>query len=355
MLSSLEIQNFKGIKTGKMSDLAQVNVLVGRNNSGKSTILDALLLMRCAFARNDYLNRDGMEQIVTRRIERRNQSSFQSVSYDEMYHMMNTQSRISIRARFADDSMVSQEWDAVHQRTNLTYETSDGGGEHRDFDAGGSVENFRRSPWSNMAKQIGDDNAKYLALGHVLDPSTLRNPFLEKIWGRLFGDRRDRTVRDMVNEIYGLDIEVFNQADFGSYNRITAGLPERSVAVDWLGDGLRYALNILALGMLLEGTILMIEEVETHQHPESLKKLTQTLFELAKKQNLQLFLTTHSWELMTYALEASEEKGVGLAFHHVRLNDKGEFDARAIPQPDAKLLMDIGHDIRYQDKYIGAR
>ena len=98
----------------------------------------------------------------------------------------------------------------------------------------------------------------------------------------------------------------------------------------------------------------MVEELETHQHPDSLKKLTQTLFELAKRQNLQLFLTTHSWELMTYALEAAEEKGIGLAFHHVRLSEDGLFDSRAIAQPDAKLLMDMGHDIRRQDKYLKA-
>ena len=48
MLRSLEIQNFKGIKQGKLEDLAQVNILVGRNNSGKSTILDALVMMRSA-------------------------------------------------------------------------------------------------------------------------------------------------------------------------------------------------------------------------------------------------------------------------------------------------------------------
>ena len=45
---------------------------------------------------------------------------------------------------------------------------------------------------------------------------------------------------------------------------------------------------------------------------------------------------------------------MGLTIHHVRLSEDGTFDARAIPRPDAKVLMDIGHDIRMQDKYIGA-
>ena len=70
MLRSLEIQNFKGIKQAKIDELAQVNILVGRNNSGKSTLLDVLLLMRCPWVRIDYLNVDGFQQIHERRVRR---------------------------------------------------------------------------------------------------------------------------------------------------------------------------------------------------------------------------------------------------------------------------------------------
>ena len=212
------------------------------------------------------------------------------------------------------------------------------------------------SAWDALVGAYGKENADALGATHLLDSNTLKAPVLEHIWERLLmPDRRDLTLKDMANEICTLNIDSFNLMPFVGYNRLVAGLPEHGVAVDWLGDGLRYALNILALGLLLDGTILMVEELESHQHPESLKLLTQTLFELAKKQGLQLFLTTHSWELMSYALEAAEEKDVSLTMHHVRLNDKGIFDARHIPQPDAKVLTDIGHDIRLQDKYIGAR
>ena len=65
MLSSLQIENFKGIKSGTISNLSQVNVLVGRNNSGKSTVLDALLLMRCAFADRRLPGTVGLNRCVT--------------------------------------------------------------------------------------------------------------------------------------------------------------------------------------------------------------------------------------------------------------------------------------------------
>ena len=104
MLSSLEIKNFKGIREGKISGLAQVNVLVGRNNSGKSTVLDALLLMRCAFATKDYLGQDGLEQVSERKISRKRDNR-------ELAYLLTTQEPIAIRAGLSNmRGDISQEW-----------------------------------------------------------------------------------------------------------------------------------------------------------------------------------------------------------------------------------------------------
>ncbi len=360
MLSSLEIKNFKGIKEGTIPNLAQVNVLVGRNNSGKSTVLDALLLMRCAFAAIDFLERDGVDQTIERKVSRAKVSG-----YPELHFKMAHQERIQLGCTFNSGEELTQDWQArpgAVPELNVTskgttkefFSVPNRTPERRRID---DLENS--ALWSRLALHpngIGQENYKLLAKIHLLDPTSLRSPMLEELWEKLTLDERlDLELRDWINTIYQLNIDGFNLMPFGGHPRLVAGLPLGSRAVDWMGDGLRYALNILALGMLLEGTILMVEELETHQHPESLKKLTQTLFELAKRQNLQLFLTTHSWELMTYALEAAEEKDVDLTMHHVRLSEKGEFDSRAIPSPDAKLLADIGHDIRFTDKYIKAQ
>ena len=353
MLTSLHIENFKGIKSGSISDLAQVNVLVGRNNSGKSTILDALLLMRCAFARQDHLGNDGLFQTVRRRVARVDPKL--SPSLRELHYMLRVDPPVLVAA-FVGGAQLSQSWEPEQQRGLLTIGVDDPRQEER---------RFHSSPQLHVDRpQIGNDPVEtvlgealtqqigHIFSAHLLDPTVIRTPLLETFWGKLLLDRRDAKVRDMVNTLYRLEIETFSQTKFGQYDRLVALMPKHSVAVDWLGDGLRYALNILSLGVLLEGTILMVEELETHQHPESLKLLVQTLFELAKRQNLQLFLTTHSWELMTYALDAAEEKEISLRMVHTRLKPDGTFDGRSVDKPDAKMLMDIGHDIRVHEKYM---
>ena len=45
MIKELSLKNFRGINTGKLEDFAQFNILIGPNNSGKTTILEALYLL----------------------------------------------------------------------------------------------------------------------------------------------------------------------------------------------------------------------------------------------------------------------------------------------------------------------
>lgn len=42
MLNSLEIKNFRALEDLKVARLGRVNIIVGKNNSGKSSILEAL-------------------------------------------------------------------------------------------------------------------------------------------------------------------------------------------------------------------------------------------------------------------------------------------------------------------------
>ena len=42
MFSSIKIENFRGIKKIKVEDLKQFNLFVGKNNCGKTTLLESI-------------------------------------------------------------------------------------------------------------------------------------------------------------------------------------------------------------------------------------------------------------------------------------------------------------------------
>ena len=358
VLKSLEIQNFKGIKQGKLDDLAQVNILVGRNNSGKSTILDALILLRSAVIGVDYLDARGVDQIIKRRAE----PNRGQLDYDELWFGRNTTVPFVLLADLDTDESLREEWRSHGsgnrpESFNVIMSTAKDSSPHKWTNRGdtGMAKAYQNStPWRDITERFGENSATYLALVHLLDPGDIHRGVADRIWPDLINDRRDVQVTRMLNDIYDTNIDFVSFMPFPREPRLVAALPHIGIAVDWLGDGLRYALNILALGVLLRGSALLIEELETHQHPESLRKLTQTLFELAKQQDLQLFLTTHSMELITYALEAAEEKEIDLKLHHLRLDPRGTLTSTPFTRPNAELMLDIGHDPRLHYKYIGA-
>lgn len=45
MIQSLELKNYRGFQDYRLADLARVNLLVGRNNSGKTSVLQAIALL----------------------------------------------------------------------------------------------------------------------------------------------------------------------------------------------------------------------------------------------------------------------------------------------------------------------
>lgn len=76
MLNSLEIKNFRILEDFKVSKLGRVNLIVGKNNSGKSSVLEAL----CIYAGNAH--RELLEQIATGHDEKYPQRKTEQIESD---------------------------------------------------------------------------------------------------------------------------------------------------------------------------------------------------------------------------------------------------------------------------------
>lgn len=324
LIKELTIANFRGIREGKLSDLVQVNILVGRNNTGKSTVLEALALMAYGAGRSlpgpkpqrDLLGRLMPRYLFVHRVKRT------SLYKEELHFGFMDGNRIEILAVFEDGDIVKLSDYSVFSTPK----------------ARGGVE----------------ENRKQLARAVLVDAS-LAGEFgtIEAtLWQRIKADRRDRELKEVVAEAYHMEIDNFSFIPFDGSYKLAIETRERSIPVDVVGDGLRHALAVLSVAVLASNSALMIEEMETHQHPESLQKLLVALFKMAKRNSTQLFMSTHSLELISYALEAAEKESLELKVYHCTLSQDGVLTARGIPAPDAKLLTDMGHDLRMQHKFV---
>jgi hypothetical protein len=110
---------------------------------------------------------------------------------------------------------------------------------------------------------------------------------------------------DALKKIYSESMqnwELFNYFDTrsGSENRTAFMYPTGPIYIDNLGDGEKFGFSALALAHNRQDTAILWEEIETHQHPSSLRNLIEQLVGIAISNNLQLFISTHSPDALRY-------------------------------------------------------
>ena len=84
-----------------------------------------------------------------------------------------------------------------------------------------------------------------------------------------------------------------------------------TIPISVQGDGFKALLNTIRYLVKAKDGILLIEEPENHLHPQFVDIFIQNLFAYCQKLNVQVFMSTHSIDLIRYALkypETIEEK-----------------------------------------------
>ena len=78
-----------------------------------------------------------------------------------------------------------------------------------------------------------------------------------------------------------------------------------------MGDGLYRILALIIALVNCEKGILLIDEVDTGLHYSALTKMWQLVIETARKLNVQVFATTHSWDALAAFQKAMSETETG--------------------------------------------
>jgi predicted ATPase len=386
MLTSLEIKNFRMLENFQVDKLGRINLIVGKNNSGKSTVLEALRI----YAGN--AQRGLLEEIAA--------------GHDETYGMQESEQG------FSDDGLLPfQDFftgrkfpdrnnpivigptnpgdDALrisHVYLQETEETvTDESGETRT--------RIRRRPIPKPSRPELMDPAVSQALrvtksGQVffvsLDtpgPSRFRSRMVPGFLGSKpcsviptqfisideLADEWDRIVfteqEDVVRQALRIIADDFESLTFIRYEgpsfprrelRRTAkvklaGLP-RPVPLNSLGDGMLRVLQLILKAFPAKGGVLLIDEFENGLHYSVQEKVWALLFDLAQRLDIQVFATTHSWDCVESFAKVAELKNdiEGILFRvgkSARTSDKDRviatvFDRdalRSITQADVEV------------------
>jgi len=364
VIESVYVENLRGIRSCRIEGLTNLNVFIGRNGAGKSTILEVIYLASSWSNRYDFLRSSSKtDYVVRRRCGRGDWNTYR----DTLWFVKSIEEEITIELKFKSLNTL---------RFKILYEPlleSSIFLELPEEVVGKTCPNCPRKPlyltpssnylldpktrssyyvgpnyFDEVVLKLFNDELKYLRDVVFLDSRLTVGDVEERVWKSLLDRRLDKLVVDLVREEFEPNVESigFKPTTKGGFV-LALWLPNTSVEVDALGDGARIAIFYASTLALIKDTGVLIEDPEIHQHPGGLMSLMKFVLRVAKERNLQLFITTHSIELINIVRLLSKEFNLNMkVFYMERDHSSGVVDVRALEDIDVKVLQEIGLDPR---------
>lgn len=309
---NIKINNFRGIKHLSIEDFSRINVFLGHNNSGKSSILESLMLLM------GMSNPDIVQRVNSLRI--RNMFSglgdvryiFYNLDVSNAPEILSEQTddivrRLRVGMTYTPDGNVKTDISPTNIPTSETKiflntlemnfdvaskERSDSYRSFVTFNGQGGVSN------KELAKGYLEKNSASF-LSADLMTNNLANDLAELI---------KRKKKDLIIErLSKFDnrvnaIEVIGHEVFIGFDGMAELLP-----LNITGDGLRRYLGIVASSANPSNNVVLIDEIDNGLHYSAYKKLWESVFALAVDTNKQVFVTTHSLETLQQLCQMLEE------------------------------------------------
>ena len=316
ILNSLEIRNFRGFQHLAIERLGRVNLIVGKNNIGKSSLLEALQL----YARR------GSPRLIKEMLEGRDEGSLSSPTTYTATMIENLLP--GLKYFFYGRKLV--------QLLPITIGPVNSSEDTLSILVGGFVDlNTPEDIGPRFSIHLGTQQIVNVgssamfsgflmvepaeSINHVfIPPNGLQGELIGRLWDGIALTNLETEVIDALRiaapGIEGLSIigdpgSVRGRIPIIKLTDIDEPIPMRS-----LGDGMQRILTIALALVNSKNGIVLIDEFENGIYYSAQPELWQFIFKLAHRLNVQVFATTHSWDCVEgfqkAAQENTEEEGM---------------------------------------------
>jgi AAA15 family ATPase/GTPase len=334
---SFEIRNFRCFRDLTIGNLAHINLIAGKNNVGKTTLLETIWLHQGYFnpelgvrlrqmrglnsrvKREEVLNdlftdfdRDRTIELMGEYDNGENRTLQISVNQASSYKLS-----LGDQAKDKEQDSLSGEIDqetTTSAQTEIRFHTKGKADAYAYVD----IDEVRFQP----AKGIEEPISIYLAA---------RRPESQAILSRRLGNvevnkqtnliiQALKVVESRLRRIlvrYELDNPVI-YGDIGT---------DRLVPLPLMGDGLGRLLGISLAIVEAKNGVLLVDEIENGLHYSVMENVWRAIADLAIAYNVQIFATTHSHECALAAYQALVDKNLDFAFHRLEETKKEEIVA----------------------------
>lgn len=325
-ISMLDIESYRGIRNLEINDMGGINILVGDNNTGKTSVLEAVQLI-CDPSEYNLISVAGNSHngYFARRLGRVQALLCMFNSEDrESFHMLKIQ---GVRKNESGAFVVSgrtgksmNDAGSFMVKEDSVIDYYDNGQLYLDVEmditkaetdcfSGTLISTF---PSLQYERQLEiDADTKFFKPDEVVN-DIVTNRFVHA-FEHIVGDPFGNTIRDLKRKEKAVSLlQYFDENitdlryinDNSRYIPVVENVKKGMLPLAVYGDGMKKVLTLLDAVVSAENGVVLIDEFETAIHTSIMEKCFRFLIKMAETLHVQMFMTTHSLEAVDKFLEA---------------------------------------------------
>ncbi|MBE9125001.1 MULTISPECIES: AAA family ATPase [unclassified Coleofasciculus] len=366
MLRDLTIQNYRCFNNFHIDGLAQVNLFVGMNNVGKTTLLEAVYLItnhgNPIYLFGVMINR-GEVNIKDSNIS--TDSSLLKIKYKypiyRLFYKNQTTEEKKIIIQSSSTKKIIIQVAEVH---NAQFSSNNPTIDERDLDLETELsrkclavlyDNKSYNPFPISSDGFSHQNFYKKSILHLPSSSSesiwVTNELTEvrdlaRLWDKIILTPKEDKVIEALQTLAPNIQRLSFTSNQNFYSDILLKVEGKTepLPLSSMGEGMGRILNLAMAAVTVENGFLLVDEIETGLYYESQTDMWRLMLEIAQQLNIQIFATTHSWDCICAfqeALDELDDPSMGKLF---RLSRKGE-EIRPVEYDSEKLGVAVRQSI----------
>ena len=302
MFESIHISHFRGIRSVDIENLKRINLFFGKNNCGKSSILEAMLLL-CGPS----------NPVLPLRINtlRGYQGLTEKDFSLDFYNLTNSPIVIHNKKRYLQIKQIksiSKDVSIEQLNTFNSRETSAYHGLLLEYKEGNLSKTYSSSitiPSNSQDKTLHTktDERFIETLYAEYIPANYMQIQMQDKYAKIVVQKGNQAI---VKVLQSIEPRINTIQLVGSEVMVDVGLPQL-LPINMLGDGIRKIFSILVTIAYCKDGILLVDEVDNGFHFSAMKTLWKAILMMACENNVQLFITSHNIDSVKGLMEAYTE------------------------------------------------